>query len=49
LIPKKIQTDYIISSPEVKFIQEKHTSDKIYLNKVFEEFEKIRITNKPFD
>lgn len=49
LIPKKIQTDYIVSSPEVQFINSKHTSDKIFINKIFEEFENVRTHNKPFD
>ncbi|MDD2565300.1 MAG: hypothetical protein PHZ26_00930 [Candidatus Gracilibacteria bacterium] len=49
LIPKKIQTDYIISSPEVQFINSKHTSDKIFINKIFKEFEDLRTSNKPFN
>ena len=42
LIPKKLRSNYILSSDEVKFIQEKTSDSRIMITKVLEDFESIR-------
>ncbi|EKE30124.1 MAG: hypothetical protein ACD_2C00038G0001 [uncultured bacterium (gcode 4)] len=42
LIPEKIKTNYILSSPKVKFIQETTWNSRISIAKVLEDFENIR-------
>ncbi|EKE28562.1 MAG: hypothetical protein ACD_3C00043G0001 [uncultured bacterium (gcode 4)] len=42
LIPEKIKTNYILSSPKVKFIQEKTWNARISIARVLEDFEYIR-------
>lgn len=49
LIPSRIQIDYILATPEVKFILDKKSSSNVLFTKIINEFELIRQNSWGFE